>query len=99
MTKEKVTEGSVRETFSYGFAFVMPQHSVETIIGRVLTLVDTLGLNEKQDNAIKGLIKQAVRSAFEDGIFIDPVRNDKIHEDYHKMIEESNLSKVPAKAI
>ena len=57
MSKEKKSPGP---EISYGCAYVTNEHTFSLIVGRVLTIIETIGLPTKQENAIKGLMKQAI---------------------------------------
>ena len=61
------------------------------MIGKLLTLVETLGLQEKQENSFKDIIKQAVWGSVRDNKLVDSelltLVNNFIHE---KDREENN---------
>ena len=58
-------------SFGYGYAFSdnMPKY----ILGRMLTIIDSLGLRESQEKAVKDLIVQAFwRDIEEYAVYISP---------------------------
>lgn len=88
---------------SYGFGYVVYDRTVSAISGRVVTLIETLGLPQKQEEAIKGLVFQAVDQAFYDSgynaIFLSEEKHKKIREDYQKLKEEANRLNQPVGAL
>ena len=74
-----------------GNGYVIPEHQISNLIGKLLTLVETLGLQEKQENSFKDIIKQAVWSNVRDNKPVDSelltLVNNFIHE---KDREENN---------
>ena len=55
-----VTIKSKDTQMSIGNGYVMPEHQISNLIGKLLTLVETLGLQEKQEKSFKEIVKQAV---------------------------------------
>ena len=53
-----------------GNGYVMPEHQISTLIGRLLTLIEALGLKELQEKSIKELVKQEVWGNVRDMQFI-----------------------------
>lgn len=51
-------ENSGKSYFEY--SYLVDAHMVDRLIGRVLTLIETLGLKDVQEKAIKDLVKQEV---------------------------------------
>lgn len=54
------------------FAKIVRTWQVESLVGRVMLVVESLGLNENQLEASKSLIKQFIWSEFNDGIWLTP---------------------------
>lgn len=59
------------------FAKIIRTWQIENLIGRVMLIIETMGLNESQLNASKSLIKQMIWQQFNDGMFIS---KEKIEE-------------------
>lgn len=74
--------------FSYGWGYVTTQNTPNHIIGRVLTLVELLGLREEQEKSLKELVRQEVWNAFYDSVSIPPSLNDSIRETYENFKKE-----------
>lgn len=62
----KVTIKSADSQVGIGNGYVMPEHQISNLIGKLLTLVETLGLQDKQENSFKDIMKQAVWSNVRD---------------------------------
>lgn len=56
----KKDRGSPSEFSSGGAAFIMHYDELQHIEGKVLTVVESIGMSEKQENAVKGLLRQAI---------------------------------------
>lgn len=92
--------GSVIDVYpSYGYGYVVPAEGFsERIVGKVLTLIETLGLTSKQEEAIKGLAQQAIYGSFQEAIYITPDRHNEIRNVYYKKLKEIG-QEVPMSAI
>jgi hypothetical protein len=55
---EITVKSSGKSYFEY--SYLVDAHMVDRLIGRVLTLIETLGLRDAQEKAIKDLVKQEV---------------------------------------
>ena len=85
---------------SYGNGYVLSDYSSEHIVGKILTLIEAMGLPQRQEEATKGLIKQAVYEVFADGVYIGPELHTQLREAYEKgKIEAVKLGNVPMSAI
>ena len=56
---------SKETTFGEGHA--VPKHVPEVMVGSVLEIIETLGLQDKQEKAVKSLIKGKIYDLFYDG--------------------------------
>lgn len=56
----------------------------DDIVGKVLTLIEAVGLPQKQEEALKGLLRQAIRGAFYDGVYISSERHTALREEWLK---------------
>lgn len=84
---------------SWGCAYVITEGAPNHIVGRVLTLVEAIGLPNKQEEALKGLITQAVWQFLEDAIYISADRHSEIRGAYFEAKEKAQTSNVPCNAI
>lgn len=64
---KKITETSKGSNSSgtlMGGGYIFSGHGVDHLVGRVLTHIETLGLRESQEKAIKDLLKQEIWAPF-----------------------------------
>lgn len=54
------------------FAKIVRTWQVENLVGKVMLVVESLGLNESQLEASKSLIKQFIWTEFNEGIWLTP---------------------------
>lgn len=52
------------------FAKVLRTWQVENLVGKVMLIVETMGLEKTQEESAKSLIKQSIWSEFNEGMFI-----------------------------
>jgi hypothetical protein len=72
--------------------YVVPNHAIKRIEGKLLATVESIGLPEKQENAVKGLVRQALWEPFN-----DPNTPIVYEGDFHKMyrfLEELRAARV-----
>lgn len=82
MSKVNVRKDSLGN-FLYGHGYVVSESITDQIVGRVLTLVEALGLPERQEESLKSLMRQAVHSPFyDDAIFISQERHGELRKLY-----------------
>ena len=58
MFKTKVNSEELNSSKGHGYTISIGQ--MESLVGRVLNLIEALGLNEKQEKAIKDVIKKEI---------------------------------------
>lgn len=58
----KKTIKSVENELGYGSGYVITDNELNHLSGRLLTLIETLGLKDKQEKSIKDLVRQEVRN-------------------------------------
>lgn len=85
MAKKELSQNPI-----LGSGTVLGPDSLGHITGRVLTIIDSLGLPEKQCEAIKGLIRQA--------IFADEAYYQYIDADLHALIYKATIKAKKADA-
>lgn len=66
------------------FAKIVKTWQVENLVGKVMLVVESLGLNENQLEASKSLIKQFIWSEFNEGIYITPEAEEFNQKDLEK---------------
>ena len=87
---KNTTENS--PSLSYGNAYLVQSETPNYIIGRILTIVEVLGLKETQENSLKSLIRNEVWNEFDCSgfrtLFLPANLNDEIRKMY-KVFEEA----------
>lgn len=81
-------EDSPKEFVSYGYGYAFGEDTPNRIIGNVLTTVEVAGLPEKQEQALKDMLRQRIWECFEHAIYLRPethteLRMRKIDADKH----------------
>lgn len=57
---ENTIKSSDNRNIGYGSAYIISSSRPDYLVGRVLTLIEAMGLPEKQETSIKDLIKQEI---------------------------------------
>lgn len=73
---------------SYGHGFVIGDQAPNYIIGRLLTLIEALGLKEKQEESLKSLVRQEVWAQFAENNFGCVYINPSMHDEIRKVTKE-----------
>jgi hypothetical protein len=63
------------------FAKIVRTWQIESLIGKVLLIVETMGLNASQEKSAKSLIKQSIWLEFNEGTYISPGMIKKVGEE------------------
>jgi len=82
-------------SLSWGHGYAVSGDAPNRIIGNVLTLVEVLGLTEKQERPFKDLITQRVWDAFNDGIPLSSETHTELREKYYKEQDEARTENRP----
>ncbi len=96
MSKKKSTQSS---GVSWGSGYVVGGHTPNRIIGNVLTLVEILGLTQKQEEPFKDLIRQRIWDAFNEGVPLSEETHTKIREQHEQMYAEARRMNLPPMAL
>lgn len=67
--------------------------------GQLFGIIEALGLTEKQEESVKGLIRRVVWDTFQDAVYITPERHTAIREEYYEKHKEIYEQNVPMSAI
>lgn len=71
MSMSKQITATSSEQVGYGFAYVLNEYKKDYITGRLLTLVESLGLRDTQEKAFKDIIRDEINNWFSgEAIFI-----------------------------
>ena len=84
---------------SWGYGYVVGENAPNVIIGNVLTLVEILGLSEKQEQPFKDLIRQRIWDCFNEGVHISPERHTEIRELHEQMYKEARENNLPPTSV
>lgn len=68
--RSKDVEGSSFQEEGWGNAFLVHEDTSSRLVGKLLTLIETWGLNATQEAAIKNVVRHAVYDAFDDAWII-----------------------------
>ena len=87
---EKQFKSSDEREVGYGPGYVIDSNSPDFLVGRLLTIVETLGLSEKQEKATKDLIRSEVYGQLNVATWINGnLRN--VIKDFTEWYEDQNL--------
>ena len=88
----------VNSLTGWGHGYVVSANTPNVIIGNVLTLVEILGLSEKQEQPFKDLIRQKIWDQFNnDGVGISGETHTKIRDAYYEEMNRArNLNQPPS---
>lgn len=59
------------------FSKIIRTWQVESFIGKLMLIVETMGLNDKQEKSAKSLMKQEIWTEFNKGIYISAAMQDE----------------------
>ena len=57
---------------------------IENLVGKIMLIVETMGLQKNQEESAKSLIKQSIWVEFNEGIYISPEMVEKAVADNEK---------------
>ena len=79
-----------KSEISWGGAVVLSEATHSYLIGRLLTLIDALGLKESQEKSVKDLISQEVHHAWDRAIYIPPDIHNAIQKFSRELKDKQN---------
>lgn len=85
----KKQEGKVN--VSWGWGYVVSQAQISFVQGRMLTLIESFGMNEKQEKAVKDLICQELWRVYEGAVTLDSEQHTKLRVDSSDRIVSSGV--------
>lgn len=83
----------------WGEGYVVSQHAPNVINGRLYQLIEALGLPEKQEESLKGLIQKEVWDVFQDAISISSERHSEIRNEHYNAKKIADGTSVPLNPI
>lgn len=101
MSKEtKNNQGKgIRISNTHGEGYAVSSDATSRLFGTIFNIIEAIGLSNKQEEALRPLIRGAIWNVFDDGVFISSDRYDKIREDYYQAKKEANKNGLPMSAI
>ena len=96
MSKSSDTQKGSLQGVSYGYGYVVSDNHIDRLLGKLFEVVEALGFQQKQEDALKGLVQKTIYSVMEDAIFIKPERHTEIREEYYKIKSESKNTPISA---
>ena len=75
---------------SYGTAFVVFANSRDRLFGKLCEVVEAVGFESKQEEAIKNLIRKSIASVFDDGVYISAEEHNTLRENHKGQGEQTN---------
>lgn len=71
-------------------------HIPEQLIGEIMEIIESIGLNEKQEGAVKSIIKKKIRQSLNyDSIHLDRLLGSAIFLAYNKKKAEAIMDEIP----
>jgi len=89
----------VGSSVGYSYGYVIFDSTPSHLEGKVLTILETAGLPQKQEEALKGLLRNAIwETIHESSVYITPERHQVIRDAYWAKKKEVG-NEVPMSAI
>lgn len=83
----------------WGYGYAVTDDTPSRIIGNVLTLVELLGLPDKQEKPFKDFIHQRIWECFNDGMLLSPETHTELRVKHVDMMGEARVANLPPNAI
>lgn len=98
MSKMK-SVGKEINAVGWGNAYVIHQDAPDRLFGLLFNIIEALGLPEKQEEALKPLVRKQIWEVFEEAINISSERHSEIRNLYYQKRNETQGANVPMSAI
>lgn len=96
--KQSEVNGQVK-CAGWGYAYVIEEEAPNRLFGTIFNVIEALGLPEKQEEALKPLIRKQIWEVFESAVYITDKRHSEIRELYYQKRREANNDSLPMSAI
>lgn len=83
----------------WGYGYVFDAYVRDNLVGKLLTIVEALGLKDTQEKSVKDIVRNTIDLVFQDAVYISSKRHSEIKEEYFKQKEESIKNRTPMAAI
>jgi hypothetical protein len=82
MSKKEIDLSNCHLSNSYGLGMVISTDSRDRLFGKLCEVIEAVGLESKQEEAIKNLIRKSISSVFDDAKYISAEEHTKIREEH-----------------
>jgi len=89
----------VNSGVGWGNAYVVHQDTPDRLFGLLFNIIEALGLSDKQEEAIKPLVRKQIWEVFEDAIYISSERHSEMRNLHYQKKNEAGNGNVPMSAI
>jgi hypothetical protein len=76
--------------YDYGMGVVISHNAEDRLFGKLCEVIEAVGFESKQEEAIKNLIRKSISSVFDDAKYISVEDHNKIREQYKGQGQETN---------
>ena len=83
----------------WGHGYLINEHATGNVEGRIFTLMEALGLPNRQEEALKVLVRQAIWSMSEDAIYVSPESHTRLRGEYLRKKKEADSKGEPMRGI
>lgn len=83
----------------WGYGYVIEEDAPNRLFGTIFNVIEALGLPERQEEALKPLIRKQIWEIFESAVYITDKRHSEIRELYYQKRRESNNGSLPMSAV
>lgn len=77
---EKIIKSSDDMGVGYGSAYVIYSGIPDRLVGKILTIIEALGLQEKQENSLKDILRQEIYRTLDLDTWIPPQLHNVVKE-------------------
>ena len=96
---EKSNVQSETPNVSWGEAYVLTTNTPDRLSGRIFSVIETMGLKDKQEESAKDIIRTIIWEIFEDAIYISAEKHNEIRKAFYEQRAKVALSEEPISAV
>lgn len=98
--KERLSDGRGQMSgVGWGYGYVMSDDTPGRIVGGILTLIEMLGLPDKQEKPFKDMVTQKIWESFNDAISLKPETHTELREKAYREHTIARENGLPPNAI
>ena len=83
----------------WGAGYVVPENHPYQVTGKILTLLEVLGLPAKQEQSFKDLVHQHIWEIMDEGFAISCETNHSLREKHQEMFDKAREAGTPPTAV